>query len=207
MVKQDKVRGALVGIGSWSAVIANAVQRSNKLEMATCYTRDPEKRAAFSRKYGCDHDKSVEDILKRADVDGVLLTTPNAVHAEHALSAARCGKLVYVEKPIANTMSDGKKMVEACREAGVALLVGHDMRRLSGFRRMKELFDKGKDAPETIPLPIGDPILEEVDEFADCIRTGRRPETDGEAALAALALVRAAIESAQTDAPVDLKSL
>ena len=352
MVKQDKVRVALIGIGSWSSVIANAVQRSNKLEMATCYTRNPEKRAAFSRKYGCDREKSVEDVLKRTDVDGVLLTTPNAVHAEHALSAARHGKHVYVEKPIANTMSDGRKMVAACRDAGVALLVGHDMRRLAGFRKMKELieqgaigkpvmvesnfsarlgfeltpdkwrwygndsgcpagalmtmgvhhadtlnhffgpvkkvfsffsklyipadvedvemttfqfesgvlghlgstyaspranwiraygtdghlicnlglpnlpfdeylkvwsvvdkytclqlFDKSKDEPETVPLPIGDPILEEVDEFADCIGTGRLPETDGEAALAALALVRAAIDSSRTDTPVDLKSL
>lgn len=352
MVRQDKVRVALIGIGSWSSVIANAVQRSNKLEMATCYTRDPEKRAAFSKKYGCEQEKSVEDILNRTDVDGVLLTTPNAVHAEHALAAASHGKHVYVEKPIANTMSEGRKMVEACRDAGVALLVGHDMRRLSGFRKMKELieqgaigkpvmvesnfsarlgfeltpdkwrwygddsgcpagalmtmgvhhadtlnyffgpvekvfsffsklyipadvedaemttfrfesgvlghlgstyaspranwiraygtdghlicnlslpnlpfdeylkvwsvvdkytclqlFDKGKDEPETVPLPIGDPILEEVDEFADCIRTGRRPETDGETALAALALVRAAIDSARTDTAVDLKSL
>lgn len=352
MVKQDKVRVALIGIGSWSSVIANAVQRSSRLELATCYSRTPEKRATFGRKYGCDQEKSFEDVLKRTDVDGVLLTTPNAVHAEHALAAARHGKHVYVEKPIANTMSDGRKMVDACREAGVALLVGHDMRRLAGFRKMKELidrgaigkpvmvesnfsarlgfeltpdkwrwygddsgcpagalmtmgihhadtlnhffgpvekvfsffsklyipadvedaemttfrfesgvlghlgstyaspranwiraygtdghlicnlslpnlpfdeylkvwsvvdkytclqlFDKGKDEPETVPLPIGDPILEEVDEFADCIRTGRRPETDGEAALAALAFVRAAIDSARTNAPVDLKSL
>jgi predicted dehydrogenase len=352
MVMNDKVRVALIGIGSWSAVIANAVQRSSKLEMATCFTRDPEKRAAFSKKYGCEQDKSVEDILNRADVDGVLLTTPNLVHAEHALAAASHGKHVYVEKPIANTMSDARKMVEACRNAGVALLVGQDMRRLAGFRKMKALidqgaigkpvmvesnfsarlgfeltpdkwrwygddsgcpagalmtmgihhadtlnyffgpvekvfsffsklyipadvedvemttfrfesgvlghigstyaspranwiraygtdghlacnlslpnlpfdeylkvwsvvdkytclqhFDKAKDEPETIPLPIGDPILEEVDEFADCIRTGTRPETDGEAGLAALALVRAAIESSQTGAAVDLKSL
>jgi predicted dehydrogenase len=51
---------------------------------------------------------------------------------------------------------------------------------------------------EEIPLPIGDAILEEVDEFVDCIRSGAEPETDGPSALAALALIRAAIESAQT---------
>ena len=58
-----------------------------------------------------------------------------------------------------------------------------------------------------VPLPIGDPILEEIDEFADCIRTGKKPETDGEGALAALAFIRAAIESAHTEKAVDLKSL
>ena len=68
-----------------------------------------------------------------------------------------------------------------------------------------QLFDKDKDNPEIVPLSIGDPILEEIDEFADCIRTGEKPETDGQGALTALALIRAAIDSARTGRPVDLK--
>jgi predicted dehydrogenase len=70
-----------------------------------------------------------------------------------------------------------------------------------------QLFDKDKGQPETIPLPIGDPILQEVDEFADCIRGGKKPETDGPAALAALALIRAAIDSARTGKPVEIKNM
>jgi predicted dehydrogenase len=65
----------------------------------------------------------------------------------------------------------------------------------------------GGDKPELIPLPVGDPILEEVDEFADCIRTGKKPETDGEGGLEALAFIRAALESSKTQRPVDLKTL
>ncbi|HYB21155.1 MAG TPA: hypothetical protein VEH09_09495, partial [Thermodesulfobacteriota bacterium] len=68
-----------------------------------------------------------------------------------------------------------------------------------------QLFDKKKDQPETIPLSIGDPILEEIDEFADCIRGGKTPETDGQGALVALALIRAAIDAAHMGKPVDLK--
>ena len=68
-----------------------------------------------------------------------------------------------------------------------------------------QLIGKTKDKPETISFPIGDPILEEIDEFADCIRTGKKPETDGQGALAALALIRAAIDSARSGKPVDLK--
>jgi predicted dehydrogenase len=350
MAKKDKVGVAHIGIGSWSGAIANAVQRSQKVRMVTCYTRTPEKREAFSKKYGCDQEKSFEDVLKRDDVDGILLTTPNAIHAEHAILAAQHGKHVYVDKPIANTLADGKKMVEACQKAGVVLLVGHDMRRLAGYRKMKELIDQGaigkpaivesnfsagmgfaltpqqwrwygddsgcpagalmtmgihhadtlnycfgpikkvfaffnklflpaavedvtmttfqfesgvlgylgstyvtprvnwitahgtdailscnltlpnttfeeylkvwsvvdryttlqitaktKDKPETIPLPVGDPILEEIDEFGECIRSGKKPETDGQGALVALALIRAAIDSARSGKPVDLK--
>lgn len=68
-----------------------------------------------------------------------------------------------------------------------------------------QISEKSKDQPETIPLRIGDPILEEIDEFADCIRTGKKPETDGQAGMAALALVRAAIDSARSGKAVDLK--
>jgi predicted dehydrogenase len=350
MAKRDKVGLALIGAGSWSGVIANAVQRSKNVRMVTCYTRTPEKRQAFSEKYGCDQENSFEEVLKRDDVEGVLLTTPNATHAEQTVLAAQNGKHVFVDKPIANTLADGKKMVEACQRAGVVLLVGHDMRRVSGFRKMKELMDQGaigkpamvesnfsgrigfeltpdkwrwygddsgcpagslmtmgvhhadtlnhyfgpikkvsaffnklytpadvddvtmtifqfdsgvlgylgstyvspranwvyvygtdahlfctlslpnvafdeylkiwsvvdkytvlqlfeksKNKPETIPLSIGDPILEEIDEFAHCIRTGKKPETDGQGALVALALIRAAIDSARSGKPVDLK--
>src|SRR4030066_595718 len=143
MSKPNVVRLAQVGLGAWSRTIADGVKRSKKAQLLTCYTRNPEKREAFSKKYGCDQEKSFEDVLKRDDVDGILLTTPNAMHAEHAVLAAQYGKHVYVDKPIANTLADGNKMVEACQKAGVVLLVGHDMRRLSGYRKMKELIDKG----------------------------------------------------------------
>jgi len=352
MGKDDVVGLAIVGIGSWSGVIADAVARSKKAKLVTCFTRTPEKRAAYSKKYGCDQEKSYEDVLKRKDVDGVLLTTPNAIHAQQAVLAAQYGKHVFVDKPIANTMADGRRMVEACEKAGVVLIVGQDMRRLSGFRKMKELIDggaigkpvmvesnfsarlgfeltpdkwrwygddsgcpagalmtmgvhhadtlqyffgpirsalsffnklytpadvedvtmtifkfesgllgylgssyatprtnwinvygsdaillcsvslpnvpfdeylkiwaivdryttlqlleKSKDRAENVPLPVGDPILEEIDDFANCIRTGARPETDGKGAIAALSLVRAAIESARTGKEVRLADL
>jgi predicted dehydrogenase len=351
MGKEDKVGLALIGIGSWSPVIAGAVARSKTAKLVTCFSRTPEKRVAFSEKYECDQEENFEDVLRRDDVNGLLLTTPNAIHAEQTLLAAHQGKHVFVDKPIANTLADGEKMVEACEKAGVVFLVGHDMRRLSGFRKMKELIDggtigqpvmvesnfsaslgneltpdkwrwygddsgcpagalmtmgvhhadtlnhffgpiekvfayfnkltipadvedvtmtifqfesgvlgylgssyviprtnwlcvygteaklicsvslpdvpfdeylkvwtvvdrfttlqrigKGKDKPEQIALPIGDPILEEIDEFANCIRKGEKPETDGQGALKALALIRAAIDSARTGKPVALKA-
>ena len=71
------------------------------------------------------------------------------------------------------------------------------------FTRL-ELFPKGKDQAQDIPLTVGDPMLEQIDEFADCILTGRKPETDCPSSLKALALIRAAIESAKTGKPVDV---
>ena len=154
MNQGEKVGVALIGIGSWSAVIADAVQRSKKVKMVTCYTRNAEKRETFSRKHGCDQERSIEDVLKRDDVEGILLTTPNAIHAEHAVLAAQQGKHVFVDKPIANTLEDGEKMDEACEKAGVVILVGHDMRRLAGFRKVKELIDQGAIGKPVMVNPI-----------------------------------------------------
>ena len=67
------------------------------------------------------------------------------------------------------------------------------------------LFEKSKDGSTVVPLNTGDPILEEIDEFADCIQTGARPETDGEGGLAALALIRAAIESVRSGTQVRIE--
>ncbi|NIN01413.1 MAG: hypothetical protein GTO24_25975 [candidate division Zixibacteria bacterium] len=69
------------------------------------------------------------------------------------------------------------------------------------------LFEKGKEGAKEIALTERDAILEQIDEFADCMRTGNRPETDGEGALAALALIRAAIESARTGKQMELGAL
>ena len=88
MAKQDdKVGMALIGIGGWGGIIGSTVLRSKKAKLVTCYARTPENRLAVSRKHGCDQEKSFEDVLRRDDVEGVLLFTPNAY--EHATSDTR----------------------------------------------------------------------------------------------------------------------
>lgn len=347
MVNERPVGVAIIGTGAWSGAVGDVLRKSRKVKLITCFDVLPEKRRIFSEKFGCDQDDRFEDVLKRDDVEGVHLTSPNAAHAEQAVAAAEHGKHVFVEKPIANTVADARRMIEACRQSQVVLMVGHHLRRLTGFRKMKELieggvlgkpiqvegnfsqnlgfaltpesfrwrgddsgcpagslmtlgihhvdifnylfgpirsafsyfnklcipapvedvsatvvqfesgilgylgsnyaspkalwlyvygteanlkctvtlpelpfeeylqlwqkvdqttkleiFRKGKTGSQDVPIPTGNPILEEVEEFADCIREGKRPETDGQGALAALALIRAAIESARTGAPV-----
>lgn len=142
-MKKDRVKLALIGTGAWSYAIGDAMVKSEQIELITCYDPIAEKKEAFSKKFGCDHEKCFEDILKRDDIIGIHLTTPNAMHAEQTIQAAQYGKHVFVDKPIANTISDGKEMIEACREANVTLMVGQHLRRLAGFRKIKALIDEG----------------------------------------------------------------
>lgn len=136
----NPVRVASVGIGWWSGVLADSIHgKSELIKVVSCYTRDEGKRAQFAGKYGCRPAKSYEEILKDPEVEGVLLTTPHTLHAEHTIAAAQAGKHVFVEKPFTLTATDGRKAAEACRRAGVALAVGHSRRRQPTNRKLKAM--------------------------------------------------------------------
>jgi predicted dehydrogenase len=139
----EPVRVAAVGIGWWSGELADAIPRGTNLALVTCATRSPEKRAAFAKKYGCRQAESYEAVLKDSEVEGVLLTTPHTLHAEHVIAAAEAGKHVFVEKPFTLTAADGRRATEACRRAGVVLAVGHGRRRQGANRVLKKLIQDG----------------------------------------------------------------
>ncbi|HEU4450404.1 MAG TPA: Gfo/Idh/MocA family oxidoreductase [Gaiellaceae bacterium] len=134
---------ALVGTGMWAGRVAAAVGRAGSLELVTCFSRDAGKRAAFAAEAGCEAASSLEAVLGDARVEAVLLVTPNAVHAEQAVACAERGKHVFVEKPIADTLADGRAIREACDSAGVTLLVGHCFRRLGAARAVERLLREG----------------------------------------------------------------
>ncbi|MEW6673061.1 MAG: Gfo/Idh/MocA family oxidoreductase [Thermodesulfobacteriota bacterium] len=158
MNRDKMINLALIGCGNFSDSLAAALLQSKKATLAVCCDALPERRERCSRTYGCEPEASYERILRRTDIDGVLLATPNALHPAQTLLAARCGKHVFVEKPIANTIADGRDMQAACSRAGVTLMVGHLRRRSAGIRKAKELIDAGA---------IGDPVMVEANVSGD----------------------------------------
>ncbi len=139
----EPVRVACIGMGWWSDVLADAVTRSSKLKIVACFSRSEDKRKAFAKKYGCQAATSYEAILKDAGVEAIINTTPNDVHLETTRQAAQAGKHVFLDKPIANSVSDGRKITEACRAAGVVLALGYQRRRESHFRWIKKQIEAG----------------------------------------------------------------
>jgi predicted dehydrogenase len=131
-------------MGWWSDVLADAIARSNALRIVSCFTRSDEKRAAFATKYGCRPAPGYEAMLDDPEVEAVVNTTPNDVHLATTRAAARAGKHVFLDKPIANTIADGRALTEACRAAGVVLALGYQRRRESHFRWIRSQIDGGK---------------------------------------------------------------
>src|SRR5436190_18926462 len=140
----EPLRVACIGMGWWSDVLADAMQRSKKLKIVACYTRSEEKRKAFAAKYGCAAAPSYDSILQDHAIEAIVNTTPNDAHLETTRAAAAVGKHVFLDKPIANTVSEGRAITEACRKAGVVLALGYQRRRESHFRCIRERIDAGE---------------------------------------------------------------
>jgi predicted dehydrogenase len=139
----EPVRVACIGMGWWSDVLADAIQRSDKLKIVACYSRSPEKRQAFAAKYGGRAADRYEAILDDRGVEAIVNTTPNDVHLETTRAAAAARKHVFLDKPIANTIADARAITAACRDAGVVLALGYQRRRESPFRWIRRQIDDG----------------------------------------------------------------
>ena len=87
---------------------------------------------------------SLDSLLARQDVGVVFITTPHALHAQQAVAAARAGKHVMLEKPMACTVAECDQVIEACRASGVQCSVAFTQRHRRCNLRAKELLDSGE---------------------------------------------------------------
>jgi predicted dehydrogenase len=130
-------------MGWWSDVLADAIKRSGKLTIRSCYSRSGEKREKFAAKYGCRAAGSYQEILEDKSVEAIINTTPNSAHRETTIAAAQAGKHTFLDKPIANTIADARALTEACRQHKVVLALGYQRRRESHFRWVREQIAAG----------------------------------------------------------------
>jgi predicted dehydrogenase len=142
-MSSEPLKVAVVGLGRWGNTLASAIQKTQDMKIVNCFTLTPEKRKAFTEKFGCGEEETYEALVKNPEVDAVVISAPNNKHSELAIAAAREGKHVFVDKPIAASLSDAKAMIKTCDDAGVILAVGASSRRLRGHRLFKKLIDEG----------------------------------------------------------------
>jgi predicted dehydrogenase len=83
-------------------------------------------------------------MLERTDVDALVLATPHSAHLPETLAAAAAGKHIFLEKPMGLTKAECRRMIDACRDAGVVLTVGQVTRRMEAPRIAKEMVDAGE---------------------------------------------------------------
>ena len=122
------IRYGVVGLGHIAqvAVLPAFTHAKRNSQLAAVVSADGAKRRAITRRYRLDHAFSYDefdDCLRV--VDAVYLAVPNSLHAEYAIRAARAGVHVLCEKPMAVTVDECRRMIAACRKAGVKLMVAY----------------------------------------------------------------------------------
>ena len=100
---------------------------------------------AAARQYGWEEAATDwEAVVDRKDIDLVDVSTPGDLHAPIAIAAARAGKAVFCEKPLANTVAEAERMLAAVERAGVAHMICHNYRRAPAVMLAKQLIDEGQ---------------------------------------------------------------
>jgi glucose-fructose oxidoreductase len=129
LTRKKKVRYAVVGCG-WFAQVAvlPAFPNAENSTLAGIVSGDPTKRARLGERYGLEHTADYpefERLLDDADVDAVYITLPNHLHREYTERAARAGRHVLCEKPLALTVEECRSMIETTEAAGVKLMTAY----------------------------------------------------------------------------------
>lgn len=139
---------ALVGLGSYSAgQLAPALQETKLCKLSGIVTGTPSKEAEWADRYGIpaaniyNYD-TFDRIADNPDIDIVYVVLPNSMHADFTIRAAKAGKHVICEKPMATSVADAEAMVAACRENDRKLSIGY---RLHFDPRHEEVMRLGRE--------------------------------------------------------------
>jgi len=129
-------------IHAWN--YAQVLKKLESAELVAIFDDDKERLARASSAYNVkDTYLNYHDLLKRDDIDAVIVTSENARHKEHVIAAAERNKHVIVEKPIATNLRDADEIISAAKKYGIKLQVAFVMRYHDASLHIKELIDKG----------------------------------------------------------------
>lgn len=141
-ITDRKIRFALVGCGRIAKNHFGALaQHADRAELVAVCDKLPERAAAAAAQTGARAFTSLEAMLAEVDADIVVLTTPSGLHPQQAIRAARAGRHVLSEKPMATKWDEGMAMVRECRDAGVKLFVVKQNRLNATMQLLKKAID------------------------------------------------------------------
>jgi len=125
-----KLNIALCGLGRYAGILAEGFAFSQYCRLAGIVTGTPAKAEAWKKQYNIPQQniydyQHFDEIAANKDIDLVYVVLPNAMHKEYVIRAAKAGKHVISEKPLATSVKDAEEMIKACKDAHVQLAVGY----------------------------------------------------------------------------------
>jgi 1,5-anhydro-D-fructose reductase (1,5-anhydro-D-mannitol-forming) len=141
----EKIRWGIIGCGDVTEVKSGpGFQKAEGSKLVAIMRRDAAKAEDYARRHDVPRWYADADaLIADRDVNAVYIATPPSSHKEYVLKAARAGKPVLVEKPMAASTADCEAMIAACRDAKVPLRVAYYRRKLPRFEKLRSLIQTG----------------------------------------------------------------
>jgi predicted dehydrogenase len=144
MTTKRRLRVAVAGLGYWGPNIARNLAALDGVELAWCCDPVEANRARHAAAFPTARfTADLGEVLADESVDAVALATPVPLHARMAIDVLQAGKHCFVEKPLAQSVADAERAVEAARAADRVLMVGHLLEYHPGVVKLKQLIDDG----------------------------------------------------------------
>ncbi len=138
-----EVRVGLIGCGNMGMGLAKTCAQLDNATIVAVADPVAEKVAKSSEELGARAFGDYKKMFSEDDIDAVIVAVPNFLHAETSIAAAEGGKHVFCEKPMALTVDDCDKMIQAAKDNNVKLMIGHVLRYGPVFVKMKEIINSG----------------------------------------------------------------
>ena len=163
----ELLRIGVAGLGRAFTLMLPTFRQDPRVKLVAAADPLPQARAQFERDFGAPTYASIEALCADPQVQVLYVATPHQLHAEHVLAAARHGKHVLVEKPMALTLAECSAMVVATASAGVQMVVGHSHSFNAPILRTRAIIDSGRYGPVKMITAMN---------FTDFLYRPRRPE-------------------------------
>ncbi|NVP57313.1 Gfo/Idh/MocA family protein [Mycoplana rhizolycopersici] len=145
MTQSQKTRWGLIGASTIAHEWVIGAIRATGGEIVSVMSTNAERGRAYAADHGIAKAVTrLEDLVGDPEIDAVYISTTNELHRDQAIAAARAGKHILCEKPLATSLEDALAMVRAAKEAGVVMATNHHLRNAATHRAMREAIASGR---------------------------------------------------------------
>jgi len=138
------IKVGLVGYGFMGHMHSQCHVAAGESKIVAVADVDPAKRDEAKEKFACEVYESIQDMLASADIDMVDICTPTYLHCEQVVAAAKAGKSILCEKPMALSVEECDSMINAAKSADVTIMIAQVIRFWPEYQVVKEIVDSGK---------------------------------------------------------------
>jgi predicted dehydrogenase len=141
----DAISIGVVGLGYWGPNLARNFDALHGVELRWCCDAEEAVRTRYAAQYPATRfTASLDDLLADPELDAIVLATPVPTHATLAVRVLEAGKHCFVEKPLAQSVEDAQRAVDAAERGGRVLMVGHLLEYHPAIAKLKQIADEGE---------------------------------------------------------------